>query len=47
MGLAVAPPLVLAAGIKHMAVHRPFREGLVMAGLDLRGDDVETDAADA
>jgi hypothetical protein len=45
--LAVAAPLVLAAGGQHVAVGRPLREGRVVAQQDLLRDDVQADAADA
>ena len=45
--LALAAPLVLAADVERAAVDGPVRESAVVAGLDLGGDHVQADAADA
>ena len=47
MQLAVAAPLVLAAGVEIVVVAAARREGADVPRLDFTGDDVEADAADA
>ena len=45
--LAVLAPLVMAAGVEHMAVDLAVGKGQLMPGLHFPGDDVQADAADA
>ena len=45
--LAVLAPLVLAAGIEHVAVDLPVRERPLVPEQDFLGDDVDADAVDA
>ena len=47
MVLAVGAPLVIAAGIQHMAVDLAFGKGVLMAHLHFPRNDVQTDAAHA